>query len=190
MIYIKTYESYLKGGHQPLYHITRNLLNILKDDILKTSKTADSENAICFTRSSTYDLDYGDIQSRLVLDYDKLEKDGYVSHPYDGQGVFGTKHLPKKDKKLKYLNKINYKWRPPKHNLNLPETDNDDFSWEYEERIYKDIYNLGKYLIAIDLDEKVYKKYKIELEKYIEKYPHIKLVKLINNKYWNRNNEY
>ena len=54
MKFIQTFESYLEGCKQPLYHVTRNLLGILNSDMLKCSRTADDENAICVTRSLTY----------------------------------------------------------------------------------------------------------------------------------------
>jgi len=190
MKYVLTFESYLLGSRQPLYHATNYaLVDILESDILKTSTTADKQKAICLTRSSTYNLD-DSVEVRLVLDADKLLNDGYIVTPYDEQGVLGVKYLPKGHNNLSKLTKVNYTWRPPVHNLNLPETDNDDFTWEYEERIYKNIENLGKYLIAIDLTEASYNKYKDALYKYIQKYPHIKLIKLNQSKMWDRNNEY
>ena len=141
MKYIKSYklfESYLKGGRQPLYHITRYLEDILKDDILKVSSTADHENAICFTRSSTYNGD-NTIDYRLVLDDDKLRKDGYNIVPYDEQMNYVKNALGKgyhKDKRVKGKSKVNYKWRPPKHKLDIPKVEDEygEFNLEYEER--------------------------------------------------------
>jgi len=185
MKYILYFESYLLGGRQPLYHATDYLSDILNDDILKVSTTADKQKAICLTRSSTYDLDYN-INVRLVLDVDKLLKDGYKPIPYDEVGAnitVGAKNYNK-------TAKSNYLFRSPKHNLNLPDPEIEDFTWEYEERIYKNIEDLGKYLIAIDLTESSYNKYKDTLYKYTQKYPHIKLIKLNQSKMWDRNIEY
>jgi hypothetical protein len=34
-MYVQTFESYLKGGRQPLYHFTRRVFNIIESDMLR-----------------------------------------------------------------------------------------------------------------------------------------------------------
>lgn len=55
--------------------------------------------------------------------------------------------------------------------LDLPETP--VLETEFEERIYKDVPNLSKYIISIDLATEPDNSLKQELKKYLQKYPHI-----------------
>jgi hypothetical protein len=85
-------EAYLKGGRQPLYHYTSDysILKILSDDLLKTSNVVRPKGtkAICLTRNPYFTHDGGVKTSpRIVLDYDKLIRDGYRSYPVDEIGI-------------------------------------------------------------------------------------------------------
>jgi len=189
-------ESYLEGGRQPLYHYTRNLKDILETDILKTHKAADNEISISFTRSLYYEEHCTDI--RLVLDADKLKNDGYKIIPYDEVGnAFVSKS---KKKKLNGYTKANpyYKGRGVINNVGITAktkgfVDPEGFGeleWEYEERCFNDIKNLGKYLIAIDLSEYYYELYSNKIKEYLEKYPHIEIIKLNKDCLYDRRQDF
>lgn len=166
-------ESYLEGSRQPLYHVTNSLLAIIKNDTLKTHEPAHKMKnmlSISLTRSDSYLGDYGfDNKYRLVLDSDKLKNSGYNSYSSDELGSMGGRNHN--------VQKWNYFIRHPKHNLNLPKSkDKNNMQIEYEERIYKDINNLGKYIIYIDiLHTGDIKNITSEILYYLEKYPHIKI---------------
>lgn len=132
--------------------------------------------SISVSRSSNFV--YHKHGARIMLDTDKLIKDGYKPKPFDefGHAInLGKKSIDtSKHRHYKHLKSVF-------HNLDKDLIDHiigDDE--EYEERIYKDIKNLGKYIIFIDfMDMYIYKRHKEDLIGYIEKYPHIK-VRIIN----------
>ena len=167
-------ESYLKGGRQPIYHSTYHFVNILESDILKVNKpTFDdkSKEYISFTRNRGFQ-EHG--FKKFMLDADLLIKDGYVPKPVDELGTALMKAKPHRKEEYKEYTKSNPESRLVNHNIEDLKT-GVMFSKEaeYEERIYKNITNLGKYVIEIVLDNKYLNKYKPELTQYIEKYPHI-----------------
>lgn len=165
-------ESYLKGSRQPLYHYTSNygITKILSDDLLKTSLVSRPKGtkAICLTRNPYFTHDGGVKTSpRIVLDYDKLIRDGYRSHPVDEIGIAARgmdRNLIKSNFK-----EIKSGTRGTKHGLDLPK--NPKLETEFEERIYKDIKNLGNYIISIDFT-KIPNSIN-EIKSYLDKYPHI-----------------
>jgi hypothetical protein len=117
--------------------------------------------------------------TRISLDVDKLIKDGYIPYPIDeiGAAMGGSQKgggNPKSDVARKFLT---YTQRTVQHNLkNMPKKVV-KLEYEYEERIYKDIENIGKYIIYIDINtdrESV----STDIEEYIRKYPHIVIRKL------------
>jgi hypothetical protein len=173
-------ESYLKGSRQPLYHYTSNLFDkffgtgIISSDMLKVSGTADDTNAICATRNIDYKFDNIGYKAphlyRIVLDQDKLLLDGIKFKPIDeikgklgGKGNVNTHH--NKSVSRRPNNKVY--------------TDNDRYNmeFEFEERYYRNIPNLGKYLISIDIssDKNLTDNEIDKLKEYVAKYPHISL---------------
>jgi hypothetical protein len=179
MDYIKTFESYLEGGRAPLYHFTRGLIPILESDKLKPGMSVEDnfgsslrgvgfKKSISFTRMSSLSS-YGEI--RIKFDVNKL-KQNYKIYQLDEIGAKSTKlkkYKPWISKHRKYT-KLDIH-----HNLSSI-ADNDELGkWEveFEERIYKEIENVGKYITHIDLSVSMFEEYERELKEYIEKYPHI-----------------
>lgn len=195
-------ETYLEGGNQPLFHITHNLKQILESDVLKSTINAFGDPSICFTRSSTYDIDLDIINYRLVLDIDKLKIDGYKFIPISEEMSMAKTKYGENDKgkgfhknpRIIGKSKVNYTDRAPIHNINYGKGQRGDYlgsyNIEYEERCPKSIENIGKYIIAIDVNVDKINDVKDDLKKYTEKYPHIKIVKLYDGKYWYRKDEY
>jgi hypothetical protein len=166
-------ESYLDGGRQPLYHSTRYFINILDSDKLKISKPTFDVNrreSISLSRSRTFSS-YGD--KKFMLNVDKLIMDGYVPKPFDEIGSA----ILRKGSKRKFhsdYTKSNPKSKEINHNIaNLETGVTFSLEAEYEERIYKTIENLGKYVIEILISDNKLDKYRPELIEYIKKYPHI-----------------
>ena len=155
--------------------------------MLKISKPSAGKDAICFTRSSYFEEHSKEV--RLVLDSDLLKRGGYRIYPYDELAQASSS-----GNDLKGYTKVNphYPGRKTIHNLNIDQ----DFKgfyggleWEYEERCLKDIKNLGKYIIAIDITKSALdSKYK-EIKKYLDKYPHIELFELNMDKLYDRRNK-
>lgn len=82
--YIK--ESYLKGGRQPLYTWVYRIKNMMNDDVLKMGnptmdkkfrKNKDPKQIKSISLSRSSNFNFHGFGSRLVLDTDKLLKDGY-----------------------------------------------------------------------------------------------------------------
>ena len=177
MIYIKTFESYLKGGRSPLYHWIKGLGNLIEKDTLymgnpamdkffRRHKNKDQIKSLSFSRSPNFS--YGSV--RIVLDTDLLIRDGYIPKPFDEYN-----HGYKKSTKSLHYKKL----KSVIHNLDKYEHDpiiNDDE--EYEERIYKDIKNIGKYILYIDSDSNNINIDGTDLINYIKKYPQIKVRKI------------
>jgi hypothetical protein len=186
-------ESYLKSGRQLLYHYTSYLDKILETDLLKTSQAADKKISISFTRSPYYsEISLAGV--RLVLESDKLKIHGYNVVPYDEVGKVVVKKKDKTDKRFKTYSKVNpyIKNRYIINNVGIKPNNDEKYplEWEYEERIFKDIPNLGKYLVAIDISEKYIMKYIDKLKNYLDKYPHIEVTLLKDNLYDRRTKIY
>lgn len=179
-------ESYLKSGRHLLYHYTRRFVDVLKSDLLKTSQAADEKISISFTRSPYYREHSSAF--RLVLDSDELKKHGFNVVPYDEVGNIVIKHKRGKSEKFKDYSKVNpyFKGKHVINNVGIKPSKLNDISpmeWEYEERIFKNIPNLGKYLVAIDVSEEYIKDYVNIIKEYLDKYPHIEVTLLKENLY-------
>lgn len=172
-------EAYLKGGRQPLYHYTRitHLSKIMETDTLKVSRVSRPRNttSICLTRSPYFTHDGGSLTApRIVLDSDKLRKHGYNSLPVDEIGIAG-KGMDKNFTKSNFKN-IKSGKRPVHSGLDLPSpvgSTNMGLEVEYEERIHKDIKDVGKYIISIEFYNESEIRRLHGLSDYLEKYPHI-----------------
>ncbi len=155
-----------------LYHTTsiRNMIQIIKSDSLLRSES--KANNISFSRSNIFwfnNMAHNCI--RLVLDKDKL-KQKYSIKNFD---FFGSS---------KMFNKETNKWKYMRNSKSFRQN-----LYEYEEVIYDDIFNVGKYIKEIQFTElalglnKDYKpnyydqldELKEELEIYISKYSHINI---------------
>lgn len=172
-------EAYLLGGRQPLYHSTKRLKEVLESDELRPSKTSYKldKDAICFSRDRR--LNYMGIRT-FVLDVDKLMQFGYKPIPIDEFGsaiTYKNRQLSKEGKPLKHpgFNKVDTSFKITKNGLNLKTGSVFNMDQEYEERIYKTIKDLGKFIIEIIISKTEFSFYKKILTKYIEKYPHIKV---------------
>lgn len=171
-------ESYLSGSRQPLFHYTNSLKAIIETDTLKIQKPSFSEdgvNSISLTRTEVYNDKSGGC--RFVLDTDALIRDGYKPIPVDEVGIaakMGNIKLKDELKKAAHIvrhtaSNIVFDDKNKKH----PKFKR--MEYDFEERIYKDIKNLGKYILYIDFYHQSYiDKYKKLLLGYKEKYPQIK----------------
>lgn len=169
-------EAYLKGGRQPLYHYTRvsHLYNILETNILKVSSVARPRGtkAICLTRNPYFTHDGGTSTSpRIVLDIDKLRRNGYNSFPVDEVGItsVGIGHAGNFTKSN--IENIKSGRRTVHNNLDLPKPGSSGLEVEFEERIYKDIEDIGKYILSIDVIKESDLPKNLNL--YLEEYPDI-----------------
>lgn len=181
-------ESYLLGGRSPLYHNTSMLKSILKSDSLKMSKPSCSSHgkkkSISLTRNILYFEYMVDGMSDYIikLDTDKLIIDGYYPYPVDEWAWLDGKpniYITKNNSYGKSnFPAIKQGKRTLKHNLDLPTDKNYGLGIEYEERIFKNINNLGKYIISIsivgDYNRMNY------INDYLKKYPHIKIYSILN----------
>ena len=184
MKFIQTFESYLKGGRAPLYHFTYRLADIVRDDLMKMKKpavdklgnrTSDDRylqlKSNSYTRSQTYSD--GGQAARICLDTDLLIRHGYIPKPLDEVGVVANKNNSKSNAPRKFLSYTTP--RKIHHNLDLKHKKTPVMEYEFEERIYKDIKNFGKYIIYIDIRDNINK---YDLIEYVKKYPHIIIRKL------------
>lgn len=174
-------EAYLKGGRQPIYHFTYRLYEIIKSDELRTSEPArashNHEKSISLTRNIYYT---GSYNTCIELNYDELIKYGYRSYPIDEWAWVKGKVNDWAVKKHN-LGKANFPAvkagkRGTKHNLDLPKEPM--LETEFEERIYKDIKNLGKFILKIFISNKIGESEYATLKNYLEKYPHIEIFKI------------
>lgn len=179
-------ESYLEGSRAPIYHYTSlyNLNGILDSDLLKMGRMVrepkNNRMAIALTRNPYFTHDgYVRESPRIVLDLDKLKNDGIISYPVDEIGIAQKQSDGNHTDNFSKSGFSNIKSgkRGTAHNLDLPK----DYIMEieFEERIYQNIKNLGKYIISIEFASSVElnDETKYELGKYLEKYPHIKVNK-------------
>jgi hypothetical protein len=184
-------EAYLKGGRQPVYHFTSSsgLLGIIKSDELKTSKPARQSHGYDKSISLTRNIDYSDSRNDfcLELDSDSLLRDGYRIYPVDE--ISWKEGKPNK-LAIKNFNFIKSNFldvksgkRGTKHGLKLPK--NPILETEFEERIYKNVKGVGKYILRIILNRDVLntrigflnEDLRDILVDYLNKYPHVRIYK-------------
>jgi len=182
-------EAYLKGGRQPVYHFTSTygLQGILESDILKTSKPSRQSHGYDKSISLTRSIYYGDSLNDfcLELDSDRLLRDGYKIYPVDEWAWKGGKPNKVAIKDFNFIKsnfpEVKSGKRGTKHGLDLPK--NPILETEFEERIYKNVENIGKYIIKIYISDSKMKylvspdltSYHVIFAKYLEKYPHIEI---------------
>jgi hypothetical protein len=175
-----------------LFHHTYNyaLQKILNTDTLLVKRTCDKVTSISFTRCSYYS-DEND--ERIVLDYNLLKIDGYNTTPYDEVAINCRRFLNKDsfESKMKGYSKANPatigRYINNKLNTKVPnKMKSDPLEWEYEERIFKDIKNLGKYIISIDININDLKDSSHFIKDYIDKYPHIEITIFDESKPYDR----
>lgn len=171
-------ESYLKGGRAPLYHFTYRLIDILSDDTLKTARSVGysngKENAISFTRNADYN-EYNKAY-RLELDTDALIKDGYKPFSVDELGWAAIKRGKKDNFVKSNIDSFRKGVRGTRHNIkSLPDVGDVELETEFEERIFRNIENLGKYLLSISIYKDIHSNIYNIINKYLKKYPHIKI---------------
>lgn len=187
MRFILTFESYLKGGRQPLYHFTYGKIDrIIESDTLKTSEiliidrqgnrghsSPNKIKSVCLTR---YPSLYSHGNIRLMLDTDKLRKDGYIPYPFDELGKASTMRKTKAGNNGRKA--FGYKVIQVQNNVDIKRERDTQWEIEYEERIDGDIENIGKYIIRIDFTDNAWKKWEKRLDlisDYIKKYPQIEI---------------
>lgn len=173
-------EAYLSGGRQPLYHFTSRLNSILDSNTLKISKPTRSSHGNLKSISLTRNIDYSDTTNQycIELDSDRLLKNGIKSFPVD-EWAWTREGKPNIDAISSYnMGKSNFDEvkkgrRGTKHGLDLPK----EFilETEFEERIYKDITNLGKYISSIYVRENQLSGSLDRLKNYLVEYPNIKI---------------
>lgn len=202
---IKSFTQFINEGvdfkdnFTPLYHLTYSLDKIIETDLLKASNKVRGPYGISLTRSKFFWNDQGEggYDFRLILNYDLLKRDGYRSYPIDEWALIGDLKKPlqpgtkrpwwSKYVKTHQLGKSNFSEfksgkRGTLHNIeSLPKKVK--LEYEYEERILKDIKNLGKYIYGINIinfdpiRSSEWRSRYFRIEEYLEKYPHIKLYK-------------
>jgi hypothetical protein len=176
-------ESYLSGSRQPLYHITSRLQAILVTDLLKCGRPSRASQGNDKSISLTRNIDFTHTDDDIIeLDNDKLRKYGIKSYPVD---EWAWKDGKRYHDISKYnFSKSNFKEvkagrRGTKHNLNLPKEP--ILETEFEERIYQDIPNLGKYLISLNFTRELNIDQNRIVSDYLKKYPHIKIYLMDEN---------
>lgn len=190
MLYLQTFESYLEGARAPLYHFANDLYNLIQDDVLNLGQPSYPKNskAICLTRFPGYTEAKG--WNRLQLDVNKLIKGGFKPVPFAEMGteishrlkkyLKGEEKEPKnKERFLKYSKPFQQGITfTPGVNYSTDVTSGIPLEFEFEERIYKPIPNIGKYIDFIDLRNEPNDKQLEILKDYIIKYPQIVVRKL------------
>jgi len=175
-----------------LFHHTPYLNEILETDILNVNNTIGGVLSISFTRCSYYS-EFCGFGERIVLDHNKMKIDGYKTTPYD---EIPMRYITRNDnvnfkKRMMGYSKVNPNTvgRLITNKLGIEGVYNKKtapLEWEYEERIFRKIKNLGKYIISIDIPEKKIKHYILILKDYLDKYPHIEITILDNNNPYDR----
>jgi hypothetical protein len=172
-------ESYLEGSRQPLYHLTYRLGAILDSDLLKCGKPARSthgkDRSISVTRNIDFSHDGANFSEIIELDADKLMCAGIRPYPADELGS-----VIKQNKSMNFsksnFDEVKSGKRGTKHGLDLPTRPT--LETEFEERIFQDVPNLGRYVMSINLEiNKLhgYPELKNKISEYLKKYPHIKV---------------
>jgi hypothetical protein len=136
-------------------------------------------NSISLTRNIDYGLDgsgYGEI---IELDVDELRKWGIKSYPVDelSWDKDAKRKIDPRNLSKSGFDEIKRGLRGTKHNLNLPKRPLLEI--EFEERIYVDIENLGRYIISLNFVKNPDIKLSNIITEYLKKYPHIR-VYLVN----------
>jgi hypothetical protein len=174
-------EAYLKGGRQPIYHFTYRLYEIIKSDELRASKPARASHGYDKSISLTRNIYYtGSYNICIELNYDELLKHGYRSYPIDEwaweKGKINTWAIKNRNFGKANFPAVKAGKRGTKHNLDLPKEP--ALETEFEERIYKNIENLGKFILKIFINSKIGKPEYATLKDYLEKYPHIEIFQI------------
>ena len=174
-------ESYLSGSRQPLYHVTYRLYDILKTDLLKCGKPSrtshGSSKSISLTRNIDFRHDGANLDEIIELDVDKLRNSGIKTYPVDEWAWKDGKRNLDVIKKMNFIksnfDEVKSRRRGTKHNLDLPKEP--ILETEFEERIYQDITDLGKYLISLNFVKEPGAGDFDVVRNYLIKYPHIKV---------------
>lgn len=188
-------ELYFDENFTPLYHITNSLEKILEDDQLKVGHPARGPKGICFTRSKffSHGFESHGRTPRIILNREKLIRNGYRIFPLDewslrkinddesdsnksqnwsNQDIIKRYHFGKSN-----FPKIKDGKRPISHNITGLPGKQSGLEIEFEERILKNIKNVGKFIYAFNFkDEQEYERYKMIVNEYRKKYPSIKIL--------------
>ena len=175
-------ESYLSGSRQPIYHITYRLQSILLTDLLKCGKPSRASHGSDKSISLTRNIDFSDVPAGEIieLDVDKLRNSGIKTYPVDEWAWKSGKRNIDVVKNMSFIksnfDEVKSGKRGTKHNLDLPK----EFTLEteFEERIYQDVPNLGKYIISLNFEKEPWMVSKTDfdvIKNYLKKYPHIKI---------------
>lgn len=182
------YNNYniINENRQDLYHITTSyrFKDIIKGDLLKVNEPAiqmynKPKKSISVTRSNNYTDEWRNVDIRIVLDNNKLYLHGYKSVPVDEVGVY--KGYGKGQNVYNFSKKWNIDnlLRKSKHNIDsIEKPSKSGLELEFEERYFKNIKNLGKYIKFIDFSESEFERNKTNsnyLSEYLKEYPHIKI---------------
>lgn len=174
-------ESYLGGSRQPLYHLTTRFVDILDSDLLRCGKptrvTHGKDKSISVTRNIDFSHDGAGISEIIELDADKLMRAGIRPYPADELGSVIKQDKTKNFSKSNF-DEVKSGKRGTKHGLDLPTYP--VLETEFEERIFQDIPNLGRYIMSINLERSNSNRNRaLEIEskisEYLKKYPHIKV---------------
>ena len=139
MLYLKKFESFLNESinRAPLYHFTKydKFLKIITEDLLKTNKPYLThpdlpQESISLTRDKLFSQKSFS-KYRIELDTDKLLAAGFKPIP---------------------IHEFNLSAKIAKKKFGSEIPDNFIPSGQQEERIYKSIPNIGKYIINIDVN--------------------------------------
>ena len=142
-----------------------------------TRVTHGKDKSISVTRNIDFSHDGAGISEIIELDADKLMRAGIRPYPADELGS-----VIKQDKTRNFsksnFDEVKSGKRGTKHGLDLP-TD-PVLETEFEERIFQDIPNLGRYIMSINLERSNSNRNRaLEIEskisEYLKKYPHIKV---------------
>lgn len=183
-------ESYLKGSRQPMYHFTYSINPIIASDEFRMRNTA-ARKALGreWSNSWTRNIDFSDASGCYIIevDSDKLKNDGIIFYPVDEWALSRSHKNPVDRNKIRSIHfgksnfdKVKLGKRGTKHGLDLPKIPLlFGLETEFEERTYKDIKNLGKYIISIMIDRSnldyVMTREKHNISEYLKKYPHIRI---------------
>lgn len=176
-----------KEGFTPLFKVSVSS-EALKQDLLniKYCWAARGEKGHCFSRSKYFLHDYNIFHGfRLIFNREKLAQryriypvdEFYLSKTKDIKRGWYCNHGKHLHKAVFPLRKLDGKLvRQPRHGLKTIDFKECSIEQEFEERIPKNIPNLGKYIYAINFwsDKDIYKSDIIKT--YLEKYPHIKIL--------------
>ncbi len=176
----KLYEKYLQSGRHLLFHNTflSRLNQIIDSDTLKISKNVSrGPAAICLSRNIGWTND-GSYECRIVLDSDTLLRNGHKSYPLQelmykkGDDIRKPGIEPKQNVWKGRLDWYQKGKRMAPHGIDgLPQ--NGIMETEFEERLLKDVDNIGRYIVYIDILSE--KDFTDNLISYVTKYSHIKV---------------